>query len=304
MLETSELLAFAKTADAKSLSRAAAELRLPRATLTRRLDRLEEKLGVRLMRRTTRSLVITDAGEALYRHARIMLEAADAAEASVRRTDAAVRGQLRVSLPHLNTALQDVIGDFLSAYPEVRLQVHVSSRMVDLKREGYDVAIRATSQLEPGLVARTLTRSALVAVASPAYLKMHGAPKTLRDLRSHRCLMGFARGELPQTHWTIGRRKIHLDGAAFSNNPGFLCRLASRGLGIAFVPASVAAEPLSRGELVAVMPKGLRSEGSISIVYVERELMPPQVRAFIDWMIKHAPATTSRARATPRARER
>jgi DNA-binding transcriptional LysR family regulator len=177
--------------------------------------------------------------------------------------------------------LQDSIADFAIAHPEVKLQVHVSSRMVDLQREGYDVAIRATGELEPGLVARTLAKTALVGVASPNYPQ----PKTLAELRKHRCLMGFSRGELPQTHWTIAGRKLHLEGAAFSNNPAWLCRLAERGYGIAFVPESIAADALSRGALVAVLPKLLRAEGSISIVYVDRELMPPQVRAFVDWMI-------------------
>src|SRR4051795_10351404 len=98
-LETAELLAFARTVEAKSLSRAAAELGVPRATVSRRLARLEERLGARLLRRTTRSLALTDAGEALYRHARIVLDAVTNAEASVRRTDEVVRGDLRVSVP-------------------------------------------------------------------------------------------------------------------------------------------------------------------------------------------------------------
>src|SRR3954464_3693166 len=98
-IETSELLAFAKTVDAKSLSRAAAELGVPRATISRRLARLEKRLGVRLLRRTTRSMVLTDAGEALYRHARIVLEAVAEAEASLLRTDNAIRGDLRISVP-------------------------------------------------------------------------------------------------------------------------------------------------------------------------------------------------------------
>src|SRR5688572_20699239 len=96
-LETAELLAFSKTVDAKSLSRAAAELRVPRATVSRRLARLEERLGARLLRRTTRSLVLTDAGEALYRHARIVLDAVQQAETSIKRSDDAIRGELRVS---------------------------------------------------------------------------------------------------------------------------------------------------------------------------------------------------------------
>src|SRR3954471_13482129 len=98
-LETAELLAFSKTVDAKSLSRATAELGVPRATISRRLARLEERLGTRLLRRTTRSLVLTDTGDAFYRHARIALDAVATAEASVRRTDDAIRGDLRVSVP-------------------------------------------------------------------------------------------------------------------------------------------------------------------------------------------------------------
>src|SRR5919108_1309577 len=100
-LENVELLAFTKSVEARSLSRAAARLRVPRATLSRRLARLEERLGARLLRRTTRSLTITDAGEALYRHARIVLDAVNEAEASIRRSDDTIRGNLRVSLPPL-----------------------------------------------------------------------------------------------------------------------------------------------------------------------------------------------------------
>src|SRR5215510_13612905 len=101
-LETAELLAFARVVDAKSLSRAAAELRVPRATVGRRLARLEERLGTRLLRRTTRSLALTDAGERFYRHARIVLDAVTQAETSVRTSDEVLRGDLRVSLPPTN----------------------------------------------------------------------------------------------------------------------------------------------------------------------------------------------------------
>src|SRR5690349_10514456 len=119
-VETAELLAFARTVEAKSLSRAAAELAVPRATISRRLARLEERLGARLLRRTTRSLALTDAGEALYRHARIVLDAVRDAETSVRRTDDAVRGELRVSVPqHLPPSFHALVCDFMERYPDV-----------------------------------------------------------------------------------------------------------------------------------------------------------------------------------------
>src|SRR5690242_11273165 len=122
--ETAELLAFARTVEARSLSRAAAELGVPRATISRRLGRLEERLGVRLLRRTTRSLALTDAGEALHRHAHIVLDAIHHAEASVRRVDDAVRGELRVSVPPMDGSLAAMVCAFARRYPEVRLHVH------------------------------------------------------------------------------------------------------------------------------------------------------------------------------------
>ena len=217
-LENAELLAFTKAADARSLSRAAAELGVPRATLSRRLARLEQRLGTRLLRRTTRSLTITDAGEALYRHARIALDAVKDAEASVRPSDATVRGSLRVALPFIvSVPFLDLVTEFAEAHPEVRLQTHLSTRHVDLRRDGYDVALRASAHFEPGLVARTLARFEFIAVASPAYLAAHGTPATPRELVQHRCLMGFARGELPETHWTTNVSTIAVRLSDFRN---------------------------------------------------------------------------------------
>lgn len=289
-VETAELLAFSRAVDAKSLSRAAAELGVPRATVSRRLARLEERLGVRLLRRTTRSLVLTDAGEALYRHARIVLDAVSQAEASVRRIDDAIRGDLRVSVPPmLNQSFFAMLCDFAQRYPEVRLHVHFSSRLVDLHRDGYDVAVRASRGIEPGLVARTLAREPMVAVASPAYLAKHGVPRSSRDLRRHRCLMGFARGELPETHWPAERGgKLHVEGSFFTNEITLLCAAALRGLGIAFLPLLVAGPHLESGALVRVLPSVIQAETQFAVVYPEREFVPPQVRAFVDAVVAWA----------------
>lgn len=296
LVETSELLAFSKTVDSKSLTRAAAELGVPRATISRRLARLEERLGARLLRRTTRSLVLTDAGEVLYRHSRIVLDAVTQAEASIRRTDDAIRGDLRVSVPPIRSkTFSDMICAFIEKYPEVRLSIHYSTQLVDLLRGGYDVAIRATSDLEPGLVARTLIRDRIVAVASPAYLKKHGEPRSVRDLRKHRCLMGFARGELPQTQWTtFDGSKVHVDGVFFSNEISQLAEAAERGLGIAYIPMMLVRPYLENGELVIVLPGMLEVESRVSVVYAEREFVPPQVRAFVDTIIAWAPTELSK----------
>jgi DNA-binding transcriptional LysR family regulator len=285
-LETAELLAFAKTVEAQSFSRAAAELGIPRATLSRRLARLEERLGVRLLRRTTRSLALTDAGEALHQHARVVLDAVRHAEASVRKADGAVRGDLRVSLPPLaGSSVHAMIGGFARRYPEVRLQIHVTTQRVDLLRGGYDAALRAGTDIEPGLVARTLARTALLAVASPAYIAARGTPRTRRDLENHRCLMGFARGELPDTHWPSSGGKFQVEGAFFANDIQMLCDAALDGLGIALLPELVIRRHLASGALVHVLPGAVGAESQVALVYPERELMQPHLRAFIDAVV-------------------
>lgn len=296
-IETAELLAFARTIEAKSLSRAAAELRVPRATLGRRLARLEERLGTRLLQRTTRSLAMTDTGEMFYRHARIVLDAVAQAEASVQTAKEVVRGDLRVSVPPLmDESLSTMIMDFAEKYPDVRVQIDVSTRLVDLRREGYDVALRASSDLQPGLIARTVMREKIVAVASPDYLARMGTPKKLKDLRNHRCLTGFARGELPRTAWTVGRGVVRIDGTFSSNDLRLVRDAAVRGLGIAMIPEIVLGDLIERGEVVQVLPGILESENRVSVVYVEREFVPPHVRAFVEAMVAWSPALKKTSR--------
>jgi len=143
LLENAERLALSRAVDAKSLSRAAAELAVSRATFNRRLARLEERLGVRLLKRTTRSPVLTDAGDVLYGHARILLDAVRAVEPSIRRTDDAIQGDLRVRHSQLsNSTLIDVVADFVCS-PRVRLQLRLSNGMVGVWREGLHVLLGA-----------------------------------------------------------------------------------------------------------------------------------------------------------------
>jgi DNA-binding transcriptional LysR family regulator len=299
-VETSELLAFAQAVEAGSLSRAAAELGVPRATISRRLQRLEERLGARLLRRSTRSLALTPVGVTFHRHARVVLDAVKAAEASVRHAGTVIAGDLRVSVPPmLDEGFFGMISAFAKAHPAVRLQVHFSSRHVDLRRDGYDLAVRAGTSLEPGLVARTLGRTQVVAVASPAYLAEHGTPRRRKDLASHRCLLGFARGERPQTHWPLGGGEVHVEGVFFTNEIRLLADAAVRGLGIALLPRTLVDDDLARGTLVQVLPGVLEGESRIAVVYPERKLVPPQVRAFVDAVVAWAPNMPALSRVDP-----
>lgn len=300
-IETAELLAFTKIVDAKSLSRAALELGIPRATISRRLSRLEQRLGVQLLRRTTRSLVLTDAGDAFYRQARLALDAVTQAEQSVRRVGSVARGPLRISTPPMvDASFNAMLNVFAAEHPEVHMQVFASTRYVDLSRDGYDVAIRASTKLEPGLVARTIHRTHMLAVAAPSYLDKHGRPRTARELRGHRCMLGFARGELPETHWplTSGAR-VRVEGSLVSNDLLILRDAARDGLGIAVLPAQVVAEPLRQKQLIHVLEGVVGAEVRISVVYAEREFMPVQVRAFIDAVVAWAKSGVSPVMVDP-----
>jgi DNA-binding transcriptional LysR family regulator len=291
-LETAELLAFTKVVESQSISRAAGELRVPRATIGRRLSRLEQRLNVRLIKRTTRSLVLTDAGEALYRHARLALDAVREAERSVTRSDAAVRGDLRVSAPPITApSFHACLNEFVRRYPDVRLAMHFSTQHVDLRREGFDVALRGASVLEPGLVARSLGRTPMVAVASPAYLAGMPPLRTPRDLRHHLCLTSFARGELPQRYWSDRKgRKVPVEPRVTSNDIRYLCQAAIDGAGIAFLPYAQVRSAIQRGLLVQVLTNSVGGESHLAVVYLEREFMPAAVRAFVDAMVAWAKA--------------
>ena len=191
-----------------------------------------------------------------------------------------------------------LIAEFASAHPEVRVHVDASSRHVDLLREGYDLALRAGTITEPGLVVRTLVRDALIAVASPRYLKAHGTPRSARALREHRCLTGFERGEVPRTHWPRrGGGKVPIDSQFVSNDPLLLADAAVQGLGIALLPVLLVGPLLQRGELVQVLPDVIRAEARVALVYPEKEFLPPQVRAFIDAVVAWAPGRLAAPRS-------
>lgn len=300
-VETSELIAFTRTVEANSLSRAAAELGVPRATVSRRLARLEERLGARLLRRTTRSLVLTEVGEVFYQQARAALEAVRLAEQSVRKSDDVVRGDLRVSIPPMmDASFHAMLCDFAARHPALRMHVHTSSQHVDILHDGYDVALRASSQIQPGLVARTLLRDPMIAVAAPGYLVDHGTPQTQRDLRTHRCLLGFARGELPQFHWPlVSGAKLQVEGVFFSNDIGLLCDAAVQGLGIALLPHGLVAPHLDSGALVQVLADVVGAEMQIALVYPERAFLPPKVRALIDAVAAWVSRDLAATRRTP-----
>lgn len=281
--ETSELLAFVRTAETGSISAAARELGVPRATVGRRIERLEERLSVRLLRRTTRQLKLTDAGTELFDRARLAVDAANEAAEAVRRRDDEPRGLLRVSVPPATSTMTQVVHEYLARYPEVQLELILSTAHEDLIARNIDVALRAGSELRPGLTMRKLTSTDRFAVASPGYLAAAPRLRGLADLANHRCLVGYDRGESPSTHWPLrdgGRVRIKASLAA--NDAAFLRDAALRDGGVTLLPDILVQSALDEGRLVRVLPRILGGSSFVALVYPERQLMKASARAFID----------------------
>lgn len=283
--ETSELEAFLAIVDHGSFAKAAEALALPRATVSRRLKRLEQRLGVRLFRRTTRKVALTQSGRHLDPHARSIVAAIRAAADAVQQVEGPPRGLVRVSTPPgAPGRLEELMVGFAMAHPLIRLEVERSTRQVDLVAGGFDVALRATSQLDPGLIARRIASTHLRAWASRDYLAEHGHPASVDDLAGHACFVGYTRGERPATGWPL------LDGGTVpirprlaSNDLLFLASAAERGLGIALLPDLLA----SGRPLVPVLTDVVGTASTLAFVYADRQLSPP-VRAFVDHMLAHA----------------
>jgi len=306
-VETAELAAFVRASEVKSLTRAAAELGIPRATLSRRLARLEERLGTRLLRRTTRSVAFTGAGEVFYQRARQVLEALADAEASVRRRDNVMRGEVRISVPPLlmHESFSSMITAFARKHPGVRVHVDFSSRIVDLHSERYDAALRGSCNIDRGLIARVVGKHKVIAVASPAYLTDMGTPNSVKDLRNHRCITGFSTsptGDPRQSTWPAGKGVAHVEGAFSSNDIVLRREAAARGMGITLVPDILVEEHLETGTLVQVLAGIVEAESRLAVVYVERSFLAPHVRAFIEALVEWAPGALRPPQRGPQGR--
>ncbi|MCA9688015.1 MAG: LysR family transcriptional regulator [Myxococcales bacterium] len=283
MLSADRLQDFVVIVDLGSISAAARALALPRATLSRRLSGLEEALGVRLVHRSTRRLVLTPAGEELYRRARRVVADTDAAWAAVRQRDDTPRGPVRVSVPGDTPALRELFVSFAADYPEVRLEVSVSSRHVDLIAEGIDVALRMGPVADPSLLARRLWITHTYAVASPAYLEAHGEPLHVDELAAHACIVGFAGESMPARSWP-GRdgAQVPVRARLAASDLPLRVEAARRGLGVALLPELAITDDLAAGRLRVVLRDAIGAASPASLVFVDREFMPPQVRLFID----------------------
>lgn len=295
-LDPNDLLLFARVADAGSFTRAAEQAGVPKSTLSRRITALEDRLGERLLLRTTRKLALTELGRALLDHARQVAAEVDAVAALAAHRQARPRGRLRVSMPSdfANVMLVDLLAAFAALHPQVSLDIDLSPRRVDLIGENFDLALRMGDLPDDAsLAARCLGAFPSSLYAARAYLAERGEPRSPEDLAHHDLLRLLARsGEALPWVLTRGEHRHEERTAAklTANSPELLIRLAQAGAGIAAVPDHYAAPHVRSGQLQRVLEDWSLPRATAWAVFPGRRLMPAKTRAFIDMLIAGLPA--------------
>lgn len=285
-MDLNDIVVFAKVAETRSFTMAADQLGLPKSTVSRKLAQLEERLGVRLVQRTTRKLALTDIGEAYYqRCSRIVADVA-AAEQLVTDMQATPRGRLRVTAPvDLSTRyLGPIIARFLADHVDVYVELVSTDRNVDLIEEGFDVAIRVGPLPESSLIARRLSTVEVALCAAPAYLARRGTPASIEDLDDHDRAL-FTPGRIQS--WTLTNE----EGATYefgrparfaSDNVATVRDAALAGAGITMAVEFMVAEELASGRLVRVLPGWRGRTFEIHALYPARQNVPPRLSLFLD----------------------
>ncbi len=305
-LDLNEVATFARVVDAGSFSAAAAQLGVPKSTVSRRVARLEERLGVRLLQRSTRRMHPTTEGERFHARIASALRTLGEAGNEVREGNAHPRGLLRVTAPvdFGQRVLGGLVARFLERYPEVSANVVLTNRVVDLVGEGFDAAVRAGRLQDSMLVARRLGSSDGVLVASTDYLDRAGVPAHPDELATHRALLFRAQGE--SATWSLegpegARAQVRATGALDADDYGFVTSATLAGGGVALVPSFHVTDALADGRLVRVLPQWRQRSGGLHLVYPSARHLAPKVRAFRDFLLEELPTLELEA-STPERR--
>jgi DNA-binding transcriptional LysR family regulator len=281
---------FAKVADLQSFSRAAEYLRLPRATVTLAVQELESSLGVKLLQRTTRSVRLTNEGRAALVHCRAMIQ--DMAELeSIFQTNAPMlRGKLRVDMT--SSVAKDVViprlKEFFDLYPQLEIEIVGADRKLDLVRESIDCTIRGDREVDPSLIEVPLGEIRIINVASPAYLKKFGVPKSLSDLKNHRLVKYVpVIGMNPKGFQYFDGAKLHevkMPGAVTVSAIDAYKMACISGLGICQNPLAGVRQFIRGGDLIEILPNFQAPSWTLKIAYPNQRSVPRKVRAFVEWV--------------------
>ena len=286
MTNLGDLEVFVRVIAAGSMSTAARDLGLSPAVVSKRIKRLEDKLGTRLLQRTTRQISLTEAGQGFHERVLTVLGGLEEAEAFASGRSSAVNGTLKISAstsfgrmhvaPHLKP--------FMEAHPDLAIHLVLSDEFTDIVGGGFDLAIRIAELNDSSLVARRLASVRRVLCAAPSYLAAHGTPETLDDLKKHRCLPAHNHDSW-RLEGPTGPVTLRPEGMLITNSSEVLREAVIAGLGIALRSTWDVGAELKSGTLVQVLPQYESSRNvALSAVYPSRQFLPAKVRLFIDYL--------------------
>lgn len=283
---------FAQVVEHGGFSAAERATDIPKSKLSRRVYNLEERLGVRLIQRSSCHFAVTDIGMNIYRHAQVMMNAAQAAHDLVDHLSTEPRGVIKLSTPVsiAQNEIARILPKFLKKYPEIKVQMIVTNRRVDIINEGFDLALRVRDNLDddPNLVLRKFETIEQHLFASQAYLNEHGNLKHPSELSQHH-ILSMSDEHLDQNivlHNEENQQiKIRVNPTVLGSDLSMLAELARQDCGIALLPDSVVKTHLNSGALVRVLPTWKAPHGTFHVVYPSRRGLLPAVRVFIDYLV-------------------
>ncbi len=300
-----QLRAFVAVGDLLSFSRAAEMLGVSPSALSQMVRGFEERVGVRLLNRTTRSVALTDAGENLLRRVRPVVAELSQAIGQVRRYRERPAGTVRIHAfrSAAEAFIQPILAAFARSYPDVVLDITLDDEVTDIVAGGFDAAIRIGEVIERDMVAVRLGPAMRqIAVASPFYLDTHGRPEHPRDLVHHRCIRWRWPGRATPYAWEFfedgGWFSVAVDGPLIVNDKEMARRAALQGIGIAFPVEQTVADDIAAGRLVPMLERWSATFPGLFLCYPQQRQMAPALRAFID-AVKAAAAGTAPSSAAP-----
>lgn len=289
----SELVTFNKVIETKSFSKAALALGTTKASVSKQVSLLEKKLGTKLVNRTTRSMSLTEVGLAVYEQSVRIVETANEVNQIVSGLQSEPRGTLRVSssVAFGNMQLVHLFPEFLHRYPEIKVEIGLNDRYVDIAEEGFDVCVRLATNPGDNLVARKLSKVNYVLCASKDYLSHNGLPSSPSDLTNHNCLsLGYLQA---QRTWEFNcgtsKEEVQISGNLVANSSESLAAAAIGGIGIALLASFAAGEDIKSGKLERLLPEYevMGPFGTfIYAVYLPNRFLSPKVRVFIDFLVE------------------
>lgn len=279
---------FVQVAETRSFVAAGRLLGVSASAVGKSVARLEERLGVRLFHRSTRSVTLTAEGTLFLERSRRILSEIEAAELELSQASAAPRGRLRVSLPLVSPLMLPVLGDFMAEYPEIELDLDFSDRLVDVIEEGFDAVVRTGEPGDSRLTARRLGTFRSLPVAAPGYLARHGTPQVPEDLLRHICLHYRFPNSGKLEHWALrqpaGTEELQVPTSMICNNIETRVCFVLRELGIAYLPDFAIREQLAAGSLVPVLEDYAERTGVFHVLWPASKHASPKVRAFVDYL--------------------